>query len=119
MRAYRIPSEWRIAPFGDLVRDLYVGTGTIAEWQARAAASCGLVLTDVAAVEDAKERPAIVFSDDVFFTEMALRQFVARMMSEPIDARLAVPDSATLRAVTFLDDDPKLDYGAASFDVFH
>src|SRR5262249_12678551 len=51
--------------------------------------------------------------------EMALRQFVARMMSEKIDARIAVPESALLRAVTILDDDPKVEDGAAAFDVFH
>jgi acetyltransferase-like isoleucine patch superfamily enzyme len=119
MRAYRIASDRRIAPFGDRVRDLYVGTETIAEWQARAASACGLDLTEIERVESATERPCLVFMDDVFFTEMALRQFVAEVMVEKKDARLAVPESAVLRAVTILDDDPMPEEGAAAFDIFH
>jgi acetyltransferase-like isoleucine patch superfamily enzyme len=119
VRAYRVASLRRIEPFGDLVRDLYVGTKTIAAWQEEAASACGLELSDVGAIEEARDRPAIVFSDDVFFTEMALRQFVAAVMAKDGDARIALRDSAILRAVSVLDDDPALEDGAAAFDVFH
>lgn len=119
MRAYRLASDHRIAPFGDLARDLYVGVKTIDRWQRDACAACGLELADAAGLDEAVERPAIVFSDGVFFTEMALRQFVASVMGKSEDARLAMPDSAVLRAWRVLDDEGPIEGGAQSFDVFY
>lgn len=118
MYAYRVASGRRIAPFGDLARELYIATETLASWQEAACRACGLEVRDVEDPAAATERPALLFSDDVFFTEMALRQFVAAVMGGREDAQLFVPESAALRAVRVLDDEPELVDGAAPFDVF-
>lgn len=118
MHAYRIASGRRIAPFGDEVREIHIGPRTLAAWQDAGCAACGLDVLEVTSVEEARERPCFLFSDDVFFSEMALRQFVADVMKDPADACLAVPDSATLRAWRVLDDERPLEEGAQTFDVF-
>ncbi|MCK6549069.1 hypothetical protein L6R52_24715 [Myxococcota bacterium] len=107
-----------IPPFGDLARDLYVADATLARWQEDACRACGLDVVDVARLDDVPERPAIAFLDDVFFSEMALRQFVAAVLGAKEDSCLAVRDSAVLRAVRVLDDEPPLDGDAQRFEVF-
>lgn len=118
MKAYRARSRSTIAPFGDEVRDLYVGTGTIAEWQENAVKACGLELEDVEDPSQATERPCFLFYDDVFFTEMALRQFVADAMNEKKDVALSMPDSAVMRAHRVLDDERPVEGEGYPFDVF-
>jgi acetyltransferase-like isoleucine patch superfamily enzyme len=118
MRAYRVATGRVITPFGDLARALHVADAPLATWQEEACRACGLEVVDVASLADAVERPAIAFLDDVFFSEMALRQFVAGVLHEKTDAVLAVHDSAVLRAVRVLDDEPPLDGGVQRFEVF-
>jgi carbonic anhydrase/acetyltransferase-like protein (isoleucine patch superfamily) len=118
VRAYRVASGRTIAPFGDRVRDLCVGARQIASWQEDACKACGLELADVADLVEANERPALIFFDDHFFTEMALRQLMASVMSDKSDAALGVRDSAILRTTRVLDDErPPID-GAVPFDIF-
>src|SRR5262245_11531697 len=98
MRAYRIRSRQTIAPFGDEVRDLYVGVDPIHVWQEQALAACGIDLSDIDDPALATERPCFLFFDDNYFTEMALRQFVADALSAKADVAMAMPDSAVMRA---------------------
>jgi hypothetical protein len=117
VRAYRLRTGRTIAPFGDAARDLHVGVRTLSDWQARAVRGAGLELVDVDSI-DAVERPCLFFHDDVFFSEMALRQFLADTLKERDTCRLAVEDSPILRAVEPLQGAREIDGGAA-FDVFH
>lgn len=119
MRAYRIRSRQTIHPFGDEVRDLFVGVETIARWQENAAAACGLELEDIDEPSAAVARPCILFFDDIYFTEMALRQFVADAMSQKSDVALSMPDSLVMRAHRVLDDERPLEGDGIPFDVFY
>jgi hypothetical protein len=118
MYAYRARSRQTIAPYGDETRDLYVGASSIAEWQESAVRACGLELREIEDVNDATERPCFLFYDDVFFTEMALRQFVADAMNEKKDVALSMPDSAVMRAHRILDDERPLEGEGHPFDIF-
>jgi carbonic anhydrase/acetyltransferase-like protein (isoleucine patch superfamily) len=119
MRAYRVASGRRIAPFGDLARDLFIATKSLADWQNAACRAAGLELTDVEDLALATERPALVFYDDVFFTEMALRHFLAAVIHEGGEARLEMPASLAQQAIAPLIDVELGSDGAQRFDVFH
>src|SRR5688572_17081507 len=111
MRAYRVKSGNTIEPFGDETRDLYIGDRAISRWQEEVLSACGLELSDLVDPAEAKERPCVVFFDDVFFTEMALRQFLADAMNKREDVALAMPDSAVMRAHRLLDDERPVENG--------
>jgi hypothetical protein len=98
LRCYRVASGRRVAPFGDPVREVHVGLFTLGARQEAAVAACGLPLVDVPALSAVTERPALVLLDDVFVTEMALRQFVAHALSAREDLALAVEDGLVARA---------------------
>lgn len=117
MRAFRLASGRRIAPFGDPVRELHVATQTIDQWQREACRGAGLELTDVTQLGEISAAPAIVFWDDVFFTEMALRQLVADGPSLKHDVALAFPESPLTRALAPLSD-ARVEAGATAFDLF-
>ncbi len=119
MRAYRVATETRIDPFGDPPRRLTIGVHPLERWQADACAACGLELVDVAAPSEAVDRPCVVFFDDVFFTEMALRNFLADVMSRPEDAALALPAGPVARGVTPVDGARSGPEDSAVVDVFH
>jgi acetyltransferase-like isoleucine patch superfamily enzyme len=116
VKAYRVRTGRTIAPFQDPVRDLFVGARTIADWQEAAVRGAGLDLTEVDAAAEAKERPCVLFHDDVFFTEMALRNFLADAMGAKGDVALAV-DAAALHPVEPLQDARPCEGGFA-FDLF-
>lgn len=117
MRCYRVSSGTRIEPFGDLARDLTVGVSTLAEGQARAAAACGLELVDVEDPGAITERPALVLYDDVFVSEMALRQLAAEALGAKADLRLSLPEGLVARAVDPFDELPRGADGARHLDV--
>src|SRR5262245_50377859 len=110
-------SKRPIAPFGDEARDLFVGAQTIAAWQEAGVRACGLELTDVDEPRAATERPCFLFYDDLFFTEMALRQFIAAALAEKDDVAWAMPDSAAMRAHRVLDDEPPVENGGIRCDA--
>lgn len=117
MRAYRLPSGRRIAPFGDPVRELHVATKTIAQWQEDACRDAGLELQDADALQQITETPALVFYDDVFFTEMALRGFVADAMSFEQNRALALLDTPLQKALGPLST-ARSENGRTTYDVF-
>ncbi len=117
MKAYRVRTERRIAPFGDPARDLFVGVRTLGEWQSSAVRGAGLELEDVDRVADARERPCLLFFDDVFFSEIALRQFLADTLRSTDDTQLALESSPILRAIEPLQEARAVEGGAA-FGVF-
>jgi hypothetical protein len=117
MKAYRIASGRRIFPFGDPARDLFIATSPLSVWQEQACRASGLELEDVASLDEVKSSPALAFYDDVFFTEMALRQLVADGRSISKDAAIALPSSPASRALVPLSDARTFEGGTA-FDVF-
>lgn len=117
VRAFRVRSGRVIAPFGDGPRDLVVGTRRIEAWQAAAVRAVGMTLVDVDEVS-AIDGPGLVFWDDVFFTEMALRQFVADTLGRTTLASAALPDSPASRALAPLQDARELPGGGRAFDLF-
>ncbi len=119
MQAYRVASGRKIEPFGELARDLYIGVQTLAQWQEQAVQGAGLTLVDVASLNEADARPALVFFDDVFFTEMALRNFLADAMTAQRNLALAVPAAQVLSAVEPLQDARPVGDGGACFDIFY
>jgi hypothetical protein len=118
VKAYRVKTDRRIAPFGDPARDLFIGVRTLADWQAESVRGAGLELADVDTIEAARDRPCLLFFDDVFFSEMALRQFLADTLRESEDCQLAIEESPLLRALEPLQGARAIDGGAA-FGVFH
>lgn len=117
MKAYRVRTEGGIGPYDEPARDLFVGVRTLAEWQASAVKGAGLELVDVEAVDAAAERPCVLFFDDVFFTEMALRQFLADTLTDTEDRQIALADSPILSAIEPLQAARAVEGGAA-FDLF-
>lgn len=118
MKAYRVRTEGRISPFSDPARDLFIGVRTLADWQAAAVKGAGLELVDVDAVEAATDRPCLLFFDDVYFTEMALRQFLADTLTDREDRQIAMADSPILSAVEPLQGARSLKEGGAAFELF-
>jgi carbonic anhydrase/acetyltransferase-like protein (isoleucine patch superfamily) len=98
VHVYRLRSRRRISPFGDEARDLYVADRSIGAWQKDAVTAAGFTLTDAETFAEVTARPCVVFSDDVWFTEMALRQFLADARAQPGDRILAMPDGAAAKA---------------------
>ncbi|MCC7386989.1 MAG: hypothetical protein IT384_34445 [Deltaproteobacteria bacterium] len=99
MRAYVIDSGQRIAPFGDLARDLPIGGEPLAEKQARLFARFGLELVRVGSLDQLppSAEPRLVTFDNVFFTRRVLKSFLARWKARGYDrsARLALPAAST------------------------
>lgn len=118
MKIYRVASGRTIAPFGDLARDLFIGTKTLDTWQRDAVDAVGLTLVDVDDYESVTETPAFVFSDDVWFTEMALRHFVADTMKRTTPHQLALEASSVTKACEPLQGARALGDGRVGFDVF-
>jgi len=100
VQAFRIRTDRVIAPFGEAPRDLYVADRTIAQWQELACKACGLELVECDEIEGLGKVPCIVFFDDVFFTEMALRNFVADAMNSADDIALEMASSPTTEALS-------------------
>ena len=89
-------------------------------WQARACAEAGLELHDVQSLESIEAaRPIVVFFDDVFFTEMAIRNFVAEVIGDAEDRSLALPDGGAWRSLGVMQDALKVDPDAHAFDIFY
>jgi carbonic anhydrase/acetyltransferase-like protein (isoleucine patch superfamily) len=118
VRAIRVKTSRLIAPFGDAPRDLYVATQTVAQWQEQACKACGLQLQDVESVAEIDDQPAIVFFDDVFFSEMALRNFVADAMVTDKNIALAVSPSANTEALAPASKVRTESDGSTIYDVF-
>jgi hypothetical protein len=118
MRAYRVASGRRLSPFDEPVRGLHVSTRRIEDWQAAAVRSAGLELVDVEDVAEAVDRPCLVFWDDVFFTEMALRHFLADALSAREERALAMPDSPAVHALAPASDARGGPDGSVVYDVF-
>ncbi|MEQ8276158.1 MAG: hypothetical protein RMA76_24335 [Deltaproteobacteria bacterium] len=116
MKIYRVATGRTIAPFGDLARDLFIGTQTLAAWHEAAAQATGLELVDV---DDWSEvvAPAYAFADDVWFTEMVLRHFVADTMKAKTSSRLALDKSLVTELCEPLQD-AHVDGDRVGFDVF-
>jgi len=117
VRCYRVASGARIAPFGDLARDLHVGVRTVAEAQEAAVRACGLELVDVCDISEVSARPALVFYDDVWFSEMALRQFAAAALGAKEDLALSLPPGMLARAVDPFDELAKTEQGGLLQDL--
>ncbi len=116
MRAYRVASGRTIEPFGGEVGALYIGVLSLASWQERVCSALGMVVEDVEAPPVIDEE-ALVFSDHSFFTEMALRHFLADAMAQKGNLRLAMPDSVVQKALAPASD-AELIEGGFAFDVF-
>lgn len=118
MKIFRVATGRTIAPFGDLARDLYIGTKTLAEWQNDAAAATNLELVDVASIDEVNEAPCYVFYDDVWFTEMVLRHFVADTMSQSATKQIAIEPSLVTEAVGPMQDARDVGTNHLGYDVF-
>ena len=118
MQAYRIKTSRIIHPFDEPAVELYVATRSVRQWQEDACSGCGLDLIDLEEVTELPSAPCIVFFDDVFFTEMALRHFTADAMSSDEDIALAMPDCHAARAVEPAGDIKRGEHDSFIFDVF-
>lgn len=119
MRVYRKRSGRRLSPFGDEVRDLYVAERPVGAWQSDAVKAAGFSLVEVDDLSEVTERPAVVFSDDVWFTEMALRQFLADARAHGGDRVVGMPRSAAARATEPMQDAPLGDGGVRLHDLYY
>lgn len=119
MRVYRKRSGRRLSPFGDEVRDLYVAERPVGVWQSDAVKAAGFSLMEIEDLAEVTERPAVVFSDDVWFSEMALRQFLADARAQGGDRVVAMPASAAARATEPMQDAPRGEGGARLHDLYY
>src|SRR5687768_13293505 len=95
MRAYVISSGVRIAPFGDLVRDLPVGGVRLSTWQGDLFRKFGLTMVPVEKAEEVPaNEPRLVTYDNVFFTRRILKSFLRLHRGKP--SRVALPLDSTL-----------------------
>ena len=118
MKAFRIKTDKVVHPFDEAARDLYVATKPIRQWQEDACAACGLNLIEIHDLAQLPDEPGIVFFDDVFFTEMALRHFTADAMTVDEDIALAMPNSHAARAIEPAGQVNRGDDGSFIFDIF-
>lgn len=97
MRAYVVSTQLRIAPFGDLARDLPVGGVPLSEWRAALFRRFGLTEVLVDRVEDVPgDEPCLVTRDNVFFTRRVLKSFLQRWKARPAaTVRVALPLGST------------------------
>lgn len=117
MRCFRVASGTRIAPFGDLARDLFVGVRTVAQAQEASVRACGLELVDVDEPSQITARPALVIYDDVWVSEMALRQFVARALRATEELRVAMPEGLVAQATDPFNELERAEDGARIHDL--
>jgi hypothetical protein len=97
MRIQVIASGARIAPFGDLARDLPVAGVPLQRWQDELFRRFGLERIDVAsrAEVDTSGGPSLLTWDNVFLSRRVLKSFLERWSGkEPV--RLALPAGSTL-----------------------
>lgn len=119
VQVYRVRTGRRIPPFMDEVRDLYVAERAVGAWQADAVKAAGFSLVEIDELEQVTERPAVVFADDVWFSEMALRQFLADARAQGGDRVLAMPAGAAARATEPLQGAPLSEGGARLHDLYY
>lgn len=96
MRAYVLHTGIRVAPLGDLARDLPIGNTPLHQIQRRLCEKFGLTLEVVDSWEKIPtDSPRLVFFDNVWFTRRVLKSFLARwrQKGQPA-ARLALPLSS-------------------------
>ena len=79
-----------IAPFGDPVGQSQVMQETLAETQQRAARRFGLRPVFVDSPAEARERPCLITTDAVYFSERALGTFLAQLARRPGGAAAAL-----------------------------
>lgn len=98
MRAYVVRSNRRISPFGDLARDMPVGTVSLSEWIGNLFKKFGLEVVEVDRLEDIPGgEPRLVTYDNVFFTRRVLKSFLERWRARTYaSSRLALPLASTL-----------------------
>lgn len=109
MRAYVVATGTRIAPFGDLVRDLPVGGVPLHVWQKELFLRFGIDPIHVASVDaiPVDDGPSLVVKDNLFFTRRVLKSFLAEWgRTQQSDAvRVALPlDSGFIRHFSALQD---------------
>ena len=100
MRAYVIETDTRIAPFGDLARDLPVGGAPLSVWQDELLRRFGLEPVRVKSRSDIPtDEPRVVTRDNVLFTRRVLKSFLRRWKTAGGAAfRVALPrESVFLR----------------------
>jgi len=118
VKAFRIKTHKVVHPFDEAARDLYVATKPVRQWQEDACVACGLSLTEINDLAQLPAEPGIVFFDDVFFTEMALRHFTADAMTVDEDIALAMPNSHAARATEPAGEVNRGEDGSFIFDIF-
>ncbi len=100
MKAFVIDSGVRIAPFGDLARDLPVGGVRLSDLQDRLLRRFGLEPVRVATLEEVPtDQARLVLYDNVYFTRRVLKSFLERWRARGMGAsRLALPLESTFIA---------------------
>lgn len=97
MRAYVLTTGARLAPLGDLVRELPVGNVPLFARQRALLERFGLEVVEVDALDAIpSDAPALITRDDVYFTRRVLKSFLTRWGARPRDTvRLALPTQST------------------------
>lgn len=98
MRAYVVSSNRRIAPFGELARDLPVANVPLSEWTGRLFAKFGVEVVSVESLDaiPRESAPCIVTYDNVFFTRRVLKSFLELWRKRAHgSSRLALPAQST------------------------
>jgi acetyltransferase-like isoleucine patch superfamily enzyme len=107
VRAYVVSSHRRIAPFGELARDLPVANVPLSEWTGRLFAKFGIEVKCVDTLDEIREeQPFLLTYDNVFFTRRVLKSFLERWKKAGFRAsRLALPaNSSFIRQFSALQD---------------
>lgn len=115
--AVRVVRRGRVLhPFGAVVDDCGLGTGTFASYRASILGELDAHVSDVA-IDDDITGPALVWSDDVFVTRRCLRTFLRAVLDGVECARLCLPKSRLLELFLPLQDVEVDEQGRAAYEL--
>lgn len=103
-------------PFGTIVDDCGLGTGTFGSYRATILDELDAEVRDAGLDEDI-EGPALVWSDDVFVTRRCFRTFLKAVVDGSECARLCLPKSRLLELFLPLQDVEVDDEGRAAYEL--
>ncbi len=96
MKAYVLPSQVVIHPFGDPVAQSMIGNRTLAEHQEKVLAEAGLEVVRVADAGEVSEGSFLLTYDDVFFTRRVLCDLVKQARQQKQSLQCGLPADSLL-----------------------
>lgn len=119
MRAYILPQDHSIAPFGEPAREAVIGGERLQDLQQANLRRLGFTVERVAAVQEIRAAaPYLLLREDLFVSPATLRAFVRQARRAGENCRLALPDSLLMQRYQHLQNLERDAAGRFLFDLW-